>query len=705
VSGKRHDENRGKTMKTARGLLLFVALSMQLPAHAAEPEVDTSKWRCKYCPFEEGYSGDVEFGAGYVSEDSFKFGEYTGLHEDGGFFVGNANIRYRGEDAAYMDLSVDDAGLDSRSLDFEGGRQGKYKLFLEYDEIPHYISDSAKTPLRGTGGESLRLPPGWVTAPTTGGMTALDSSLRDVDLQTERKRIGVGMSFIPASRWEYEVKYRHETKEGERGIAGSFIANASELVAPVDYETDQLDVTASYTRKKWQAKIAYYGSLFRNKKESLTWQNPFTPLVAGGDTGQLALPPDNQFHQIIVSGGYQLAERTRAVGDIAIGRMEQDEDFFPATRNPNLAVPLPRSKADMQVDTLTANFRVLSSLTDKLRLNAAFNYNDRDNDSPRATFFWVSGDSFAAPPRTNLPYSFTKSTYKVNADYRFARRTKGGVGYDYETYKRTYQEVNKTKEHTLWGKLNFRAMDNVDLRMKVAHADRDGSDYEVVSEIPTQNPRMRLYNMADRTRKTAEIHASITPVERVSLGLGADYSKDDYDDSTLGLTESREISINADASVVLTEDISLHAFLSHQKIESDQAGSAAFSTPDWTGENEDTINTAGIGFTYQVIEDKLDIGADYTVSKSDGEVTVKNGASDSDFPDLSTTLKSLRLYATYRLQESLSLRATYWYEDYDSDDWTIDGVSPDTISNVLSFGEKSPTYDVNVFTLSLRYKF
>jgi MtrB/PioB family decaheme-associated outer membrane protein len=693
-------------MKTARGLLLFAALTMQLPAHAAEPAVDTSKWRCKYCEFEEGVSGELEFGAGHVSDDSFKFGEYTGLHNKGGFFVGNADIRYRGEDAAYMDLSVTDAGLESRSLDIEGGKQGKYKLFLQYNEIPHYISDSAKTPFRGTGGNSLKLPAGWVTAPTTGGMTELDTSLRDVDLETERKRIGVGMSFIQGSHWEYEVKYRHETKDGERGRAGTFLFNSAQLVAPVDYETDQVDVTASYTRKKWQAKIAYYGSLFRNNKESLKWQNPYTPTVAGADTGQLALAPDNQFHQIVASGGYQLADRTRVIGDVAIGRMKQNKKFFPATKNPNLAVPLPLNKADTQVDTVTANFRVISSLTDKLRLNATYTYNDRDNDSPRSTFFWVTTDSLAATPRTNKPYSFTKNTFKVNTDYRFAKRMKAGVGYDYNTHKRTHQEVNKTKEHTLWGKLNVRARDNVDLRMKVAHADRDGSDYDVVSEIePPQNPRLRLFNMADRTRKTAEIHASITPLERISLGLGADYSKDDYDDSTLGLTESKEISINADASVVITEDISLHGFISHQKIKSEQAGSQTFSTPDWTGENKDKINTAGIGVTYQVIKDKLNIGADYTVSKSDGDVTVKSGAPDSEFPDLSTTLKSLKLYATYQLQESLSLRATYWYEDYDSDNWTIDGVSPDTISNVLSFGEKSPTYDVNAFTLALRYKF
>lgn len=694
-------------MKTARGLLLLVALSMQLPAVAAEPAVDTSQWRCKYCEFEEGFSGELELGAGHVSDDSFKFGEYTGLNDEGGFFVGNATARYRSEDGTYMDLSVTDVGLDSRSLSIEGGKQGKYKLFLRYDELSHFISDTVKTPFSGSGGESLTLPSGWTPAGTTGGMTALATSLRDVDLETERQRIGVGVLLIPSSHWEYAVKYRHETREGKIGVAGSFLVNSAQLVAPVDYVTDEVDVSASYTRRKWQAKLAYHGSLFRNSKESLTWQNPFTPLVAGADTGQLALPPDNQFHQIVVSGGYQLTDRTRAIGNVAIGRMKQDESFSPATLNTNLVVPsLPRSSANTQVDTLTANFRVISALTDKLRLNAAYTYNDRDNDTPQSTFNRVTTDILIAIPRTNLPYSFTKNAFKLNADYRFAKRMKVRAGFDYETYKRTHQEVNKTKEHTFWGKLTVRARDNVDLTMKLARADRDRSGYQAMSEIePPQNARLRLFNMADRIRNTAGFHASVTPRDRITIGLGFDYSRDDYSNSTFGLTDSSEASINADASVILTEDISLHVFLSHERIKSRQAGSQTFSTPDWSGKNDDTINTAGIGVTYQVIKDKLDIGADYFVAKSDGEITVSSGAPDPEFPDLSAKLNSLKLYATYRLKDAISLHAAYWYENYNTDDWTIDGVSPDTIPNVLGFGGQSPSYDVNVFTLAVRYKF
>ena len=138
-------------MKTTQ-YIVFIALTTSLGSVIAAddssiPVVDTSNWHCKYCVVEEGWSGEIELGAGYVSDDSFKFGEYTGLNEKGGFFIGNADMYYRAEDASYIDLSVSRLGLDSRSLSIEGGVQGKYKLFLNYDEIPHFISRLGTTNL------------------------------------------------------------------------------------------------------------------------------------------------------------------------------------------------------------------------------------------------------------------------------------------------------------------------------------------------------------------------------------------------------------------------------------------------------------------------------------------------------------------------------------------------------------------------------
>lgn len=691
-------------MKTANQLSLFALLSTLCAAATA---ADPSKWQCKLCPIEKGLSGTVEAGGAYVSDSSFKFGEYNGLNQQGGYFIGDFSARYRGEDAAYWNIEGANLGLDTRSVNAEGGRQGQYKLQLNYQELRHFISDSAQTPFIGSGGSSLTLPAGYPAATTTA--MPLSTTLRQVDLDTKRKELGAGVSWIPARSWETGANYRHQTREGTLGTAGAFFVTASQLVRPVDFVTDQIDASASYTGTRFQAKLAYYGSNFSNNDPSLTWQNPFTaPAFPGAVAGQLALAPDNQFHQLSTNLGYQLAERTRATADIAVGRGTQDQQFLVPTLNTTLAVPaLPRNSLDGRVDTVNANLGVNSAVTDRLRLKAAYLYNDRNNQTPQSTYSWVTTDMFVAPSqRTNLPYSFTQDKAQLRADYRAAERTTTSAGYDYDSVKRTYQEANKTYENTFWGKLASRYLDWVDLTLKYAYSDRNYSNYQPVPEItPPENPLLRKYNMADRTRNSGELRASFAATDTISIGLQFDASKDDYSNSTIGLTSAREYNFGADITWMLSGETSLHLFANRQEIKSDQSGSQTYSTPDWSGENRDTINFAGVGVKHILIKDKFEIGADYTYTRSKGEISVNTAGNEPPFPNLSTRRDSVKLYANYHLKDNVTLRAGYWYERYDSDDWALDGVAPDTISNVLTFGQIPPHYRVHVIAMSVRYKF
>ncbi len=318
----------------------------------------------------------------------------------------------------------------------------------------------------------------------------------------------------------------------------------------------------------------------------------------------------------------------------------------------------------------------------------------------------MTTDSFVAPARTNTPYSFTRNTLKLSGDYRMARQTRGSLGYDYDIYERTNLEVEETRENTRWGKITARAWNNVDLLFNIARANRNGSDYDPVPETsPPQNPLMRKYNMADRERDTAGVYVSITPSNVVAFTVGADFAKADYNESEIGLTESRETSLSADLSWMVTKKATVHFFSTQQIIKSWQAGSESFSTPDWSAKNDDTIDTLGLGLKYAVIEKRLDIGADYTVSKSRGEITMDTPVPAPPLPDLRTSLQSIKLYADYRMADHWSLHAAWWYESYDSSDWAIDGVSPDTIPNVLTLGETAPNYNQNFVVLSARYRF
>jgi MtrB/PioB family decaheme-associated outer membrane protein len=319
----------------------------------------------------------------------------------------------------------------------------------------------------------------------------------------------------------------------------------------------------------------------------------------------------------------------------------------------------------------------------------------------------VTTDSFiAATARTNQPYSFTDQSIKLGANYRFSRLTRLSAGYDYESKDRTNQEVDNTTENTLWGKLYVRAGENVDVTLKAAHGDRDASGYNAVAETsPAQNTLLRKYNMADRIRDTGGIQLDFTASNLINIGLSIEHSLDDYSDSILGLTESQETSYNVDASVILTAVTTIHGFAARNIIKSEQAGSQASSTPDWFASNDDNINTFGIGVKHQLIEDKLDVGADYVATRSTGKVSVNTVTPAAGFPDLKSDLDSLKLYADYRLQDNMTLHAAYWYEHYSSTDWMLDDVNPDTISNVISFGESSPDYNVNAVMLSVSYLF
>lgn len=683
----------------------LLMLAPPIAADAADaPVVDTSRWVCKYCPFEDGHSNQVELGADYVSDAAAKFGEYNGLDRQGGVAIVNGEGRYRRRDGTWLDFNLQDAGLDSRSLGIAGGKQGSYTLSLGYKELQHAVSAGALTPFLGTGTATLGLPASWVPAGTTAAMPALRSSLHGVDLGTQRRQLDLGASVVSIAHWKFDLEFRHETKTGRMGTAGAFEFNASQLVMPVDYDTDQIDASAAYNGRRLHARLAYYGSKFTNNDQALTWSNPYLPLAAGATSGELAAAPGNEFHQFIASAGLQLNARTQASAEVAVGQMRQDELFLPVTLNPDFALlVLPRASLDGRVNTVNANFRITAALTDHLRLNGATIYDDRDNRTAPATFAWVTTDTSAALPRINMPYSTRHTLYKLDAEYQPGGDVHINAGYEYDTRKRDLQEISEAREGRLWGKLGLQPTEHVGFTVKGSHAQRHVSPYVANAAInPPENPLMRKYNMADRSRDGLEARLDIS-AGRSSVGLAADYGWDNYAKSVLGLLYDRDRTWTADASFALTGRTSATAYLNHQQIRSRQSNAALLAAaPTWFASNDDRVDTAGLSLRHRASK-KLDLGADYTASRSIGKATIE-GATPG-FPDLYSRIDSFKLYGDYRMKQHLALHFGYWYEQYRSRNWMVDGVAVDTIANVISFGLGAPVYHVNVITVSARYDF
>ena len=654
---------------------------------------------------------EIEIGIGYVSDDAYKFGRYNGMYEKGPFIVGDINIRDFYDDGRFWRVRGTNLGLESRYLRMDGGVQGSYKFFLEYDELPNYKNNTVQSPFIGIGGNILTLPSGFDIN------TDLDANLNSFELETKRKRAKVGAMFIPKENWQFDIDVSHENKQGV-DATGSAIANGTNqmvgnttiaiLPEPIDQDTDIVNATLSYAGDGSQVDLKYQMSLFDNNNNSLSWQDPFNPVAAGS----MSLAPDNEFHQLSITGGYTLPYKSRLTGLISYGRMTQNQNFQPYTINNNATTSaLPVTSLDGEVWLTNAQLKLTSRPVNRLRLNAELRYNERDNKTPVNTYDYVilDSDNFTNTA-TNRPLSYKNNRIKLDANYRFNAITSLRGGYKYDEMKRSYTNAERedTEENTLFAKWKIKAHSTVDVALFAEASKRDGSDY---NSLATENPAMRKYHLADRERTKIGATIDYMATEKLFLSARVDYNKDDYTDSVIGLTEAIQPVYTVDFSYQPRHNITTYGYYTYENIESSQAGSAlGTATADWEADFEDTFDTIGLGAKWTDLG-RWEIGADIVYSKSNGASQMKDlfaPGTEGQYPDTKTELTSVKLWTNYNHSKQLSYKLGFWFEDYTADNWAVDGLQPYdplVVENTLLLGDEALDYDVYVITLSASYKY
>lgn len=703
-------------VKNTTILYLLPALVMTAQPVSAETALTaedvaaiTESWKCKYCPdaADAPWYFLVDAGLGVVSNDSFRFGQYNGMNEEGPFLVLDFDAQYRNGEGNYFEARGDRLGLDSRTLLMEGGKQGTYRLHFVYDQVYKFDEDTARTPYDGSSDQTL--PGGWVAAPITSGFTALNSTLQDADLFTERTNIKLGAKYLQSSNLSYELNYDHQAKEGRQtfgaAIGSNFaLARSALLAKPLDYTTDQVELAANYRRSGFSSRIAFSNSVFRNADDHLRWDNAFTE-PAGVTEGQAGTEPDNNMQQLMVTAGYTGIDKLNLSGYFSVARMTQDQDFLPYTINPALVTAaLPRTSLDGEIiattGTLKANWRLLPTS----RLGVLYEYQDQDNNTDIEAYQYVTADTaIAATPRANVAYSFRTQKFKLDADHRFANKVKLDGGIRYTDIDRTFQEVDNQTETGLWIGIANSISSPLHARLKLETSKRSVDKYEQLTTLaPPENALTRKYNMADRSGDKAAVSLTYSGVARLVLNAEADYASYDYTDSDIGLTDLSESGIGFSAQYMLNKAASVTGYARRTQYESEQAGSQTVSTPDWYAVNDSTVTTAGIGANYQLIEDTLLAGVDYVYSRYTGEYGIDNA---TPFPDMTSTRHAVKIYADYTVDENMTVNVSYLFEQYDQENWQIDDVYPNTIDQVLTMGNVSPDYKIGVIWASLRYRF
>jgi MtrB/PioB family decaheme-associated outer membrane protein len=519
-------------------------------------------------PYSDNY---LELGAGYNSNDSFKFGEFSGLRKDGGFLIGNGNLRKRfGNGPGYVNAFGYNLGLPSRQMGIEGGAQGRYFLSAGFDQLTRYQFDDARFIHDGLGGSVLTLPAGFTgIGQPPASAAGINPFLKGFDIKQERDVLRLGGGAFLGKDWKFSVNYRQDDRDGSKligAVMGNSGGNPRSAILPFELNdsTKQVEAVLSWLGKQGQLNVSYWYSKYENDAGSLTWQNPYN-VIAGWAAGtgfptgfgRLGLMPSNDFHQIQATGGWNFDRKTRLTGTLGYSIMRQNEAFLPYTVNAGLtSLPLPRNSLDGEIKNTLLDLNFFSRPLAKLTVKAKYHYNDHDNNTPRNLYSYVGGDTTVQQNpandsvnstrlRTNIPPGLTEHKFALDGDYQIFRGTLLRGFYEYKRlkYREAIDELRSDTDNNMFGVELRRVMsDTFTGALRYQHDRRRGSDYSLfrpyqatytsatttATPFPDNIPTLRHFFVSDYNKDLVRASGNWSVTERVSLGARVDWYDTDF---------------------------------------------------------------------------------------------------------------------------------------------------------------------------------
>lgn len=777
-------KTRNENMKISVSTLavqgaLAAMLALPLVAHAADAADDEADALKRP-------TNSVEIGVANVSRDSAKFGEYNGLNDSGASFIGNFDIRggnaYDGGDGTMRwGVSGSDLGTTSRSLGGSVNNQGQWNLSIGHDELRHNITDTFQTPQQGSmGGNNFTLPAnfGTINGNASPSARVLDATqlgaFHTEEVGTTRKNTSFGAGYIFSPQLSLQVDYNHLDQSGAKligsgtlgGVAtplgGTWRAEGINIIMnPTNYKTDSFNLALNWVGDKGHLTGGYYGSIFRDGYDSLTWQNAFLNSAAGAcasggtcsyQTSTMSTAPDNSFHQLNLSGGYVFSPATKLAGGISYGRNTQDNSFL--SGQPEIVLA-PRSSLDGLVVTTHADLKLTHQAAKELALSAGLKYNERDNRSPSNTYqYYAINNVTAVDTATNAPYSNRRTQFELAADYRIGKGQNVRLAYEREDIKRWCNNYGITASNCLVNPSNnedklgvtyrLKAREDVNINAGYTYAKRDadfdgnaitplgGLDASSETLVNALNyPGYIAHPYASRNQQLVKAGVNWQATETLDLSLNGRYADDDYD-ATLGVQDGRTVGINLDATYAYDENGSFSAYVSWQNSERNlnagASGSGAVNEATsyaalvapvniWSNQLKEDSNAIGLNTKHRgLMGGKLEIIGDlsYSLDKSHYSTQVPYlatcGAAGTltcgDTPDIKSELITLKLTGNYQVDKSAKVALGYIYQKLNSSDYFYNGEQYGyTPNRVMPTNLQAPNYSVSVVTATYIYTF
>ncbi|WP_292932642.1 MtrB/PioB family decaheme-associated outer membrane protein [Noviherbaspirillum sp.] len=742
-------------------------------------------------------SSFVSVGAGAVSGDSKDralFGQYNGMRDNSAY--GLLNFDYLKRDDAtgtWLQFNGTDLGLSTRELGFRYDKQGDWKVKAGYSELERIYPRTINTGMTGVG-----------TSTPTINRLATPGSGTDVDLKTKRKNAMLGFEKWVSPSLQFVTEFKNEDKDGARlwgrgydcaaYVCGSsttaaisqaaFVKNALLLVAePINSNTKQIDAKLNFHDEKLMLSAGYYGSFYSNSNGSL---NPVVPnlfnnglgqpfpgypavgtnIIAGGGTSlqnnlqsAMALPPDNQAHQIYIDGNYAFTPKTKANFKYAYTHATQNASFAGAGLS---GAPAGMTDLGGRVDTILAQVGFTTRPIDKLSLLANVRYENKDDKTPNALY---NVEATAVTPATtpasytnvgefwnNNHVTSTKVNGKLEASYLLPANYRATIGADYASVEREVPtpagdeivaglgglrarnsetgyrlELRRNMSETLNGAIGYSSSkrggsDWTSLQTSAA-AVAAGAGYGATVPASTlvglSATTIMPMNMVDLERDKWKLSADWTPSERLTVQVSLEDGKDKNTNffnpvaGGKGWRDSDFKMYSLDMSFALSDNWKLNGYASYgdQTLHINHSTGYLLALNDRSdafglGVDGKLSSKLLVGANLAYLSDINKYGIDAAPSATGAPASATNLAQAAiGLPDVTFRTTTLSFFGKYALQKNADIRLDLIHQRARLVEWTwaSNGV-PFTFADNTTVGAKQ-TQNVSFIGVTYIYKF
>jgi MtrB/PioB family decaheme-associated outer membrane protein len=632
----------------------------------------------------------VSAGVGAASGDSGDralFGQYNGLRRHG--TVGLFGVEYSRFDPAtgnVLSIQGTDLLLETRELGLRWKHPGDWKLGADYGELVHH------DPLSSSTGP---------------------------DLRTKRTRLGIAFAKVLGPRLQLDVNLSSENKDGSRlfGVGmscpsavapGCGVSTGTQVgwgvlmvPEPIDSNHTQVEARLTYAIGELRINGGYYGSFYRNALGNLTPNVPSTLNSALGTPlppspglaailGQpLALPPDNQLHQVDVGGVYAFTPATRLNFKVSHSEATQHQGFVAAGFT---GAPAGVNDLGGRIDTTLVQAALTSRPLPRLSLLAKVRWEDRDDKTPIALYNIEDTSTY-----TNRRMPLTRSRGQAQATWRFTSETSGTVGADYESIDRGVFTSSsaaagisalrqETAETGVRAELRRRMSETLNGSVILSHSRRDGSNWlrdnsgVGVTEVPDSDPSLAtailMPTLADRRRDQVKLLADWQPLENLSLQFALQSGRDRFSTPSIyGLRDSDMDQLTIDANYALSSRWSLTGFVSHGSQTLRQARPAGVIL-----DYDNRSTSLGLGVTGKPVA-KLEVGGNFawiddrSIYAQTLEPAANAGAAallaaTGGLPDIVFRQSLWKFYGRYEVDKQSEIRVDLIHQRSHWNDWT-----------------------------------